>query len=86
MEAVTNLIAGELFAIQVLEDQLVVRLGCRLNQLGAGRLGFGLVFGRDGPFLPFGPQVGLHIDQADDALESVGLADGNLKRHDFGVI
>ena len=82
----SNLLGGERRALQVLAQQLVVRLGGRLDERRAGGLGLGLHVGRD---LRLGElaegavvEVGLHAEEVDDPLQPAGGAgsDGELHR------
>ena len=84
-------VCADFFAFQKLMQNLVVVLSDGLDQLGVKRFRFLLQLSRDrlGNVLRahglVRPDDRLHIDQINDALELVFLADWNLDRYRFGV-
>ena len=87
-----DLLDGELFATEVLLEQLLVGLGDRLEQLVAVLLGTLLQISGDLAHLVLltelglaGPHLGVHLDQVDDALERILGADRQLDDQGLGA-
>ncbi len=85
VEAGVELLVGDLLAVEVLGQDIVVRLGRRLEQLVAaarhlvGQLGRDLDLGA----LAVLPRVCLAMDEIDVAAERVGPADRQVQRRDL---
>ena len=84
-QARLELRVGDLLALEVLHQDVVVRLGRGLEQLVAppGDLAGQLVGDRDLDLLRAVPAVGLAMDEVDVAAERLGGADGELERRDL---
>jgi hypothetical protein len=82
VEAGVELRVGDLLALEVLRQDVVVRLGCRLEQLVAatGDLAPRARPGWDLDFLEPSQPVRLAVDEVDVAAERVGSADRELER------
>ena len=87
MEAGVELGVGDLLALEVLGEDVVVGLRGGLQELIAARGDLGLQLGRDRDLdlLLAVPPVGLAVDEVHVAGERVGLADGQLERRDLGA-
>ena len=80
----TQVIDGDLAALQVGLEQMIVVIGHGLDQLLAVLVRQGAQLGRDLGDLPVGAQLidvddGVHLDEVDDAGELALLADGHLQ-------
>ena len=77
--------SDDLLALEVLGQDVVVRLGGRLEQLvpAAGHLGLQLGRDRDLDLGRAVPGPGLAVDEVDVALERLGGADRQLERRDL---
>ena len=87
-----DLVDGEFLAAEVLLQQRLVGLGDRLEQLGAVLVGLLLQVGGDLDDVVLlaelglaAPDLGLHLDQVDDALEVAFGADRQLDRDHVGA-
>jgi hypothetical protein len=85
-----DLIGRDLEVFEVLLQELLVDLGARIEQLVAPLVGRRGVLGGDLDGVPdlavvVGPDVGLHLDQIDDALEFGLGADRQLQRDRTGL-
>ena len=85
VEAGLELGVGDLLALEVLRQDVVVGLGGGLQQLVAARGDLVGQLGRDGDLLALAVLVWLRlaVDEVDEAAERVGRADGHLERRDL---
>jgi hypothetical protein len=85
VEAADDFFGGQIFAAQVLLQQLVFALGGSFHQVHARRGGrLGVVGGDVGELVALAG-ARLHRQQADDALKTRLLTPGELHRHELGA-